>query len=320
MKTVFALTLLIAGAAVAAAETCTLNTDFGQTYVSVKNCSACQWQCLTLAPCTGIDFEGTAYDKETLALTGDCGDGYFTGPLSAGLCVLYDANSNFIAGIFDTQEQSCAECSQQCITDSRCTSFAFNGVPYGKTDTCGVPPPPPPPPVVPSPAVPVPKPSPAVPVPSPAVPAPKPSPVVPSPVVPSPPPPSPRPGGDGIVVRPGICNYDVLAYEAPIITSFLTTRDSDDCCTVCANTTGCNVARFCFNSFDFSGCGTGCVDDPANGIVCVGDAWPRYTCQLQIATLGTDGFPTTVIPETAPEARGWVSVTVVPWNTPDLFP
>lgn len=98
---------------------------------AMKNCSRCQWQCLTDAWCTDITFNGVAYTKGDLP-TFNCGslpapyaDDYFTqiknGTIK-GLAVFFDANGVVI----DTQEQSCEETAQQCYYWATCTGFTFN--------------------------------------------------------------------------------------------------------------------------------------------------------------------------------------------------
>jgi hypothetical protein len=95
-----------------------------------KNCSRCQWQCLTDFWCTSASFAGTVYAKADLPFLncGDLppplGDTYFTDIKNGtikGLAVLFNGET-----IIDVQEQSCEETAHQCYYWASCTSFTFN--------------------------------------------------------------------------------------------------------------------------------------------------------------------------------------------------
>lgn len=139
MKTtvlVFALAAVVAVSLVpavsAVGECYTFNvTEAGEQKLdgpALKNCSRCQWQCLTDSWCTHAQYNGVRYNKTDL-VTLDCGlvdgDDYFTmlknGTIK-GLCVMFNAAGQLI----DTQEQSCEECAQQCYYWGSCTGYTFN--------------------------------------------------------------------------------------------------------------------------------------------------------------------------------------------------
>jgi hypothetical protein len=128
----FALALLTtAGACVAspALGKCMIHSTAGDREAS-KTCSQCQWECLTdPLHCTGLAFDGQEVAFDALP-TWSCGDNKWTSA-SPGLCVLFDTAGN----VFDTQEQDCTACLQQCKWDARCTSTVYNYVPYAKDAT-----------------------------------------------------------------------------------------------------------------------------------------------------------------------------------------
>lgn len=142
---------------------CVVTTNTNKLGTEPFSCSQCQKQCLDLAStsngyCVHISFDGQVvplselptwncafavclqilcvdihgpcdrhYEFETIVVPEIGGDAYWTSK-SPGLCVLFDYSGK----IFDTQNQNCIACAQQCQYDGRCAYTFYNFQRYGK--------------------------------------------------------------------------------------------------------------------------------------------------------------------------------------------